>query len=1026
MNKKTVSLIIPCYNSEEFIENTLGFVLNQYYSDIQVICVNDGSTDGTVEIIQKYAGIYKNIQLVDLKENRGLFAARIAGAEAATGDYILFLDSDDEITPGWVSALVRKAEAEGADIVLGDVKKKGDLKNKQIDPKISSYQNLEPLHLIDLDTDGSGMIDILMRIHGLCSHFHYIWNKLIRRDLWQACLADFAKLSAVNPHHVMGEDLAFSATLYCHAKKVCNIHNEYYIYCFHDGQSARSDSIEKYLKNVSEIIITFNYFEELLKTYGYYEKYANEFKMFKQRYGIIYLRAADSLKLPRRLREHVEKLFLQDEIENEKRVKTEFFFSLMTNTSPIYEEYTKLMRMLFSDEVEVVSFDLFDTLALRPFGDPLDMFNYLEKPFAELFKTTPYVNFASQRIVAEDITHRKQKINKPGIEEPTLDDIYDTLSEIYGYDREKLRKIENIEQENEVRFLYPRKFAKDIFELAKELGKRVIIVSDMYLPRGCVEAILDKLGLYGYEKLYLSSEVHLTKHHGTLYKYILKDLGDIKPSHVLHIGDNYRSDIENAKSNGLKAVHLPRTITLFRADNPGIYTGKCYHRIFRVGDRYRDMSLAYHGFAGMRSLCAIAANEIFDFPYVSYNKNSDFNADPRYIGYFALGMHIYAVARWLIENVRGKGYRKIHFAARDGYIIKKAYDILAEGENDLPESNYIRISRKAFAIADINCIQDMHSLVYKLNFVQQTPDSVYDLFAPVMSEESKARYAEYSERNPGRCQTNFIERFQFDEFLVQFYKDYLFDADFKGYQAMLKKHFGETFKANDVLFDIGYSGRIEMALNKLLGYKIKSFYLHINNDLIDKRKNLSDIENSTFYDYKPAVTGIIREHILSEMCPSTIGYTFEDGEFKPVFDEYDIDFPTQFVTYLMQESAIKFVSDVKTIFGKDALDLYCRLDDVSRPFEYYMHFSRNFDRRVFADSEFEDDFGEGHQFSGLDFWNRALARGHDDYVGEEEPVPVLPEAVKNKSRLLRALYFFIYDRQKFKEKLKNKFGKGSK
>ena len=174
MIKKTVSLIIPCYNSEEFIENTLGFVLNQYYSDIQVICVNDGSTDGTVEIIQKYAGIYKNIQLVDLKENRGLFAARIAGAEAATGDYILFLDSDDEITPGWVSALVRKAEAEGADIVLGDVKKKGDLKNKQIDPKISSYQNLEPLHLIDLDTDGSGMIDILMRIHGICSNYHYI------------------------------------------------------------------------------------------------------------------------------------------------------------------------------------------------------------------------------------------------------------------------------------------------------------------------------------------------------------------------------------------------------------------------------------------------------------------------------------------------------------------------------------------------------------------------------------------------------------------------------------------------------------------------------------------------------------------------------------------------------------------------------------------------------------------------------------------------------------------------------------
>ena len=388
MIKKTVSLIIPCYNSEEFIETTLGFVLNQYYSDIQVICVNDGSTDGTVEIIQKYAGIYKNIQLVDLKENRGLFAARIAGAEAATGDYILFLDSDDEITPGWVSALVRKAEKTGADMVLGDLKYKDTPKSER-----TYYYNLEPLHLEDIATDGSGMLDRLMHMHGLCPHYQRMWNKLIRRDLWQACLADFNKIHFGNDYNFTGEDAAMSAVLCCHAKKVSNIHFEYYICISHKLHRTKYTDTAALLNDVKTTDAVFEDVKNILESRGSFTKYSTDYEQYRQRYGFSYLREAKKLKLSRDNCDKISQIFKLDDVENVNRVQSDFYYLRPTETSPIYREYTRLMDMICSKSIKVVSFDIFDTLVVRPFGIPRDSFVYLNKPFNELFQTATFVDF---------------------------------------------------------------------------------------------------------------------------------------------------------------------------------------------------------------------------------------------------------------------------------------------------------------------------------------------------------------------------------------------------------------------------------------------------------------------------------------------------------------------------------------------------------------------------------------------------------------------------------------------------------
>ena len=252
-----------------------------------------------------------------------------------------------------------------------------------------------------------------------------------------------------------------------------------------------------------------------------------------------------------------------------------------------------------------------------------------------------------------------------------------------------------------------------------------------------------------------------------------------------------------------------------------------------------------------------------------------------------------------------------------------------------------------------------------------------------------------------------------------FYRTYLEDADFASYREAVKNYFGSIFSPDDVFFDVGYSGRVELVLNKLLGFKIRSFYIHANNEYLDKRCSLGDIENTCFYNYKPVVTGVVREHIISELAPSTIGYTITDGRFEPVFDKFDINYPTVFVTDIVQKNAVKFVKDMRVAFGKDAVDIFARDYELSRPFEYYLHYSRSFDRNIFGDLEFEDDMGEGHKVRGIDFWNRSLARIQADAPAVYKE-PLYPSKVRRKNKLMRALYLFVYDRKMFIKKLKAK------
>lgn len=123
MQNPIVSIVIPVYKTEEFLEKCVESVLNQSYANLEIILVDDESPDKSPEICDRLSREHANISVIH-KKNQGLGMARNSGMEKASGKYILFLDSDDKLDGEHaVELLVRKAQEKDADITVGSFRR---------------------------------------------------------------------------------------------------------------------------------------------------------------------------------------------------------------------------------------------------------------------------------------------------------------------------------------------------------------------------------------------------------------------------------------------------------------------------------------------------------------------------------------------------------------------------------------------------------------------------------------------------------------------------------------------------------------------------------------------------------------------------------------------------------------------------------------------------------------------------------------------------------------------------------------
>ena len=122
MKEPKLSVIIAVYNTEKYVGKCLDSLFNQTYSNIELVVINDCSTDDSLKILKKYAKKYANMILIDNKENRGLSYSRNVGLENANGEYIGYIDSDDYVDSDYYEKLMKAIIKEKSDVAIADMK----------------------------------------------------------------------------------------------------------------------------------------------------------------------------------------------------------------------------------------------------------------------------------------------------------------------------------------------------------------------------------------------------------------------------------------------------------------------------------------------------------------------------------------------------------------------------------------------------------------------------------------------------------------------------------------------------------------------------------------------------------------------------------------------------------------------------------------------------------------------------------------------------------------------------------------
>ena len=294
---------------------------------------------------------------------------------------------------------------------------------------------------------------------------------------------------------------------------------------------------------------------------------------------------------------------------------------------------SKILRAI--DKADIISFDIFDTLLLRPFVHPFDVFSYLE----EFFNIPGYKN---ARLQAEN----QAREAFPEKREITLDDIYSFVPEKFYF-------MKSQEEEFELTILQANQETLDIYNYAKQKNKSIIIVSDMYLSKDVLTKSLHKNGFVGYDKIFISSDIGCRKSDGALFKYVQKYL-NVSAKSILHIGDNIESDYRIPRKFGFNAILYTPIIKSFFANKKHVK----FEKIYKEGT-----SAIFSLLVGMQII------------RWHNKKKSSYWED---IGYSLGGIFIYAYVKFIVDILVKKSATDVFFVARDGYMLSKVFSLFDE------------------------------------------------------------------------------------------------------------------------------------------------------------------------------------------------------------------------------------------------------------------------------------------------------------------------------------------------------------
>lgn len=249
---KKISVVVTVYNVEAYLERCLKSLVEQTLKDIEIIVVNDGSPDNSQKIISKYAKDYPDLIKAYKIKNRGLGGARNYALEKCSGEFILFVDSDDYVDSNMAEVMYKKAKKEKSDIVICGYNVVNEETNKVIET-VSAYSQVE---------EKNPMFSLLF---GKTA----VWNKLYKASLIKNNDIKFRS-------RIWYEDVDFSFKVILEAKKISFIDEPFYKYLVRDGSIMNNNNIERCL----EICLGFDEIIKFCNDNNFSKKYRDEIEFY--------------------------------------------------------------------------------------------------------------------------------------------------------------------------------------------------------------------------------------------------------------------------------------------------------------------------------------------------------------------------------------------------------------------------------------------------------------------------------------------------------------------------------------------------------------------------------------------------------------------------------------------------------------------------------------------------------------------------------------------------------------------------
>lgn len=418
-------------------------------------------------------------------------------------------------------------------------------------------------------------------------------------------------------------------------------------------------------------------------------------------------------------------------------------------------------------QYDVISFDVFDTLIFRPFSEPGDLFHMAGQKLE-------YMDFARIRMEMEEKS-RKKKQKYQGNREVSYEDIWQTMEEETGIPREMGMQAE---WECEKTYCFGNPYMLEVVGALQKLGKKMIVISDMYLGEKYLKELLRNCGYPEFFSYFVSCDYGASKNQGNLYEIVKEKTG--RKFTYIHIGDNKESDIKQARQHQFDTWYYPNVNGLGRK--------------YRAEDMSAIIGSMYRGLVDAHLHCGIS----------SYSKAYEF-------GFVYGGLFVLGYCKWIHDWAEKHEIDKILFLARDGEILSKVYRKIYPQE--IQKWNYVYWSR----LAAVKMSANYYKYDYFRRFLYHKVNQNYtmkQIFASMELEDMLPEMEEYTEESVLTDRNVEIVK----EFLQKHWNEVL--RHYEGQIAAGKEYYEPILRncKRAVAVDVGWAGSGAIALNYVVNH----------------------------------------------------------------------------------------------------------------------------------------------------------------------------------------------------------------